>query len=154
METTAMLATDPVPLFWRPSRGAAASYDRVRDRARVRVEGRSKGEPVYETLEVEDSVGLSMLPAPSPSDVFFDIEGDPFVGPGGFEYLFGYVAVDDSGEQHFTGMWRLTPVEEKRNFEKLMARWADHPDMHVYHSAPYEPGAVKQLMGRYGTREK
>lgn len=38
-------------------------------------------------------------------------------------------------------------MEEKRNFEKLMARWADHPDMHVYHFAPYEPGAVKRLMG-------
>ena len=158
VETTAILATESVPLTWRPSRGAAASYERVRGQARVQVEGRSKGEPVYETLEIEDGVGLSMLPAPSPGDVFFDIEGDPFVGPGGLEYLFGYVAADDSGEQHFTGMWGLTPVEEKRNFEKLvdwlMARWADHPDMHVYHFAPYEPGALKRLMGRYGTREE
>ena len=156
--TIAKLASEPVPLSWRPNRGAAASYERVREQARVQVEGRSKGEPVYETLEIEDGVGLSMLPAPSPGDVFFDIEGDPFVGPGGLEYLFGYVAADDSGEQNFTGMWGLTPVDEKRNFEKfadwLMARWADHPDMHVYHFAPYEPGALKRLMGRYGTREE
>ena len=26
--------------------------------------------------------------------------------------------------------------------------------MHVYHFAPYEPGAFKRLMGRYGTREE
>ena len=156
--TTARLATEPVPLSWRPNRGAAASYERVREQARVQVEGRSKGEPVYETLEIEDGVGLSMLPAPSPGDVFFDIEGDPFVGPGGLEYLFGYVAAAKAGEQQFTGMWGLSPVDEKRNFEKfvdwLMARWVDHPDMHVYHFAPYEPGALKRLMGRYGTREE
>src|SRR5262249_854461 len=27
------------------------------------------------------------------------------------------------------------------------------PDMHVYHFAPYEPAAIKRLMGRHATRE-
>ena len=27
------------------------------------------------------------------------------------------------------------------------------PDLHIYHYAPYEPTALKRLMGRYGTRE-
>ena len=157
VETTAILASEPLPLTWRPNRGAAASYERVREQARVQVEGRSRGKPVYETLELEDGVGLAMLPEPSPGDVFFDIEGDPFVGPGGLEYLFGYVAADDCGEQRYTGLWGLSPAEEKRNFEVLvdwlMTRWANHPGMHVYHFAPYEPSALKRLMGRYGTRE-
>ena len=157
VETTAILASEPLPLTWRPNRGAVASYERVREQARVQVEGRSLGEPVYETLELEDGVGLAMLPEPSPGDVFFDIEGDPFVGPGGLEYLFGYVAADDCSEQQYTGLWGLSPAEEKRNFETLvdglMARWATHPGMHVYHFAPYEPSALKRLMGRYGTRE-
>jgi hypothetical protein len=34
-----------------------------------------------------------------------------------------------------------------------MARWAQYPDLHIYHYAPYEPGALKRLMGRYATRE-
>lgn len=34
-----------------------------------------------------------------------------------------------------------------------MAAWNEHPDMHVYHFTPYEPGALKRLMGRYATRE-
>ena len=34
-----------------------------------------------------------------------------------------------------------------------MARLAADPTMHVYHYAPYEPTALKRLMGRYGTRE-
>ena len=28
-----------------------------------------------------------------------------------------------------------------------------YPDLHVYHYAPYEPAALKRLMGRYVTRE-
>src|SRR3989449_4472239 len=34
-----------------------------------------------------------------------------------------------------------------------MERWARHPDLHIYHFAPYEPAAIKRLMGRYATRE-
>ena len=157
VDTTAILASEPLPLSWRPNRGAAASYERVREQARVQVKGRLRGEPVYETLELEDGVGLAMLPEPSPGDIFFDIEGDPFVGPGGLEYLFGYVAADDCGEQRYAGLWGLSPADEKRNFETLvdglMARWANHPGMHVYHFALYEPSALKRLMGRYGTSE-
>ena len=32
-------------------------------------------------------------------------------------------------------------------------RLREHPDLHIYHYAPYEPTALKRLMGRYGTRE-
>ena len=35
----------------------------------------------------------------------------------------------------------------------LGARLAEHPGMHVYHYAPYEPTALKRLMGFHGTRE-
>ena len=34
-----------------------------------------------------------------------------------------------------------------------MERLDRDPTMHVYHYAPYEPTALKRLMGRYGTRE-
>lgn len=35
----------------------------------------------------------------------------------------------------------------------IMARWEQFPDLHIYHYAPYEPAALKRLMGRYATRE-
>ena len=35
-----------------------------------------------------------------------------------------------------------------------MARWAEFPELHIYHYAPYEPAALKRLMGRYATREE
>lgn len=35
-----------------------------------------------------------------------------------------------------------------------MARWQEFPGLHIYHYAPYEPAALKRLMGRYATREE
>lgn len=35
-----------------------------------------------------------------------------------------------------------------------MERWQKHPDLHIYHFAPYEPSALKRLMGRYASREE
>src|SRR5262245_1449798 len=35
-----------------------------------------------------------------------------------------------------------------------MDAWASHPEMHVYHYAPYEPAALKRLLGRFAEREK
>ncbi len=36
----------------------------------------------------------------------------------------------------------------------VMERWQAHPGMHIYHFSPYEPAAVKRLVGRHGTREE
>jgi uncharacterized protein len=153
----AQLARVPLPLQWKPERGAAPSYERVREQARLQVQGREEARPIYETLTPVAGLGLSRLPAPSPGDVFFDLEGDPFVGEGGLEYLFGHVYSTSPGEERYVEDWAFTADDEKRAFERfvdfVMARWAQYPDMHVYHYAPYEPAALKRLMGRYATRE-
>ena len=81
-----------------------------------------------------------------------------FVGEHGLEYLFGYLFKDADGALVYEGDWALTRADEKRAFEKfvdfVMARWAQFPSLHVYHYAPYEPAALKRLMGRYATREE
>jgi predicted RecB family nuclease len=90
--------------------------------------------------------------------VFFDLEGDPFVGEHGIEYLFGYVFKEERGGLVYEGDWALSRADEKRAFERfvdfVMARWAQFPGMHIYHYAPYEPAALKRLMGRYATRQE
>lgn len=157
VDTTAELAGVPLPLPWKPERGAVDSYERVREQARLQVESRQSGKPVYETRPPEPNIGLALLPKPSPADVFFDFEGDPFVDPGGLEYLFGYVTVNGSGEYAYTRLWGLSHERERENFERfvdwVMERWTAHPDMHIYHFTPYEPSAMKRLMGRHATRE-
>jgi predicted RecB family nuclease len=157
VETVAALAETPLPLAWKPSRGASASYVRIREQARIQVEGRAAGKVVHELLQPQPGVGLARLPAPSPGDVFFDLEGDPFVGEAGIEYLFGYAFECADGSPAYVADWAFTRAEEKAAFERfvdfVMTRLETRPDLHVYHYAPYEPGALKRLMGRYASRE-
>jgi len=151
------LAVFPLPLKERPKHGSAGSYVRVREQARVQVAGRTQQKPVHEILDLNSEHGLLLLPEPSPGDLFFDLEGDPFIGRGGREYLFGFVADDESGNSVYSSQWAVNADEEKRAFETfvdtVMARWAKYPAMHIYHFTGYESGALKRLMGRYATRE-
>jgi len=157
VHTMANLASLPLPLERRPERGSADGYVRVREQARVQVESRTQNKPVYEILRLDDDHGLHGLPEPSVGDLFFDLEGDPFVGRGGREYLFGVAYEDDNGKVDYEFRWAMTAQEEKTAFEWFvdlaMARWAKNPSMHIYHFGGYEPGALKRLMGRYATRE-
>ena len=157
VHTLAGLAQLPLPLDRKPSQGAADSYVRVREQARVQLEGRQQNKPIHELLPREPERGLARLPQPSPGDMFFDIEGDSFVGTGGLEYLLGWVTVDDNGTPTYRAQWAMNGTEECAAFEgfidDVMERQTRHPDLHIYHFAPYEPGAMKRLMGRYATRE-
>jgi predicted RecB family nuclease len=156
--TMAALAELPVPLQWRPDRGAARSYENVREQARIQVEGRTKGAVLFEALAPVPGFGLSRLPEPSPGDIFFDFEGDPFVGEGGLEFLFGYLFTGDDRLPRYVGDWASTRNEERIAFERFIdfvtERRKSFPDLHIYHFAPYEPAALKRLMGRYAIRER
>jgi AAA domain/RNase_H superfamily len=155
--TTAALAALPLPLQWRPDRGAARSYEKIREQARIQVEGRTSGAVLYETLPPVAGFGLSRLPDPSEGDIFFDFEGDPFVGDGGSEFLFGYLYSDGDGSERYVGDWASNRQQERAAFERFVdfvtERLKVYPDLHIYHFAPYEPAAMKRLMGRYATRE-
>jgi predicted RecB family nuclease len=158
VETVRALAGIPVPLSWKPDRGSATSYVRVREQARLQIEARDTGVGRFELLAIEAGFGLCALPEPSTGDIFLDLEGDPFVGERGQEYLFGYVYRDHGGSLAYQGDWALTRQAERLAFERfvdfVMARWEAFSDLHIYHYAPYEPSALKRLMGRYATREE
>ena len=155
--TVERLAALPLPIQNRPDHGSKEGYTKVREQARVQVAGRKCGQPVHEVFEVTNEHGLSLLPEPSPGDIFFDLEGDPFVGLGGREYLFGFAWEDQTGQQMYDRRWAMTADEERRAFEwfvdSVMRRWSEYPAMHIYHFTPYEPSALKRLMGRHATRE-
>jgi predicted RecB family nuclease len=157
VNTVAALAAMQSPLAWKPSRGARASYERIREQARLQVEGRATGQILHELLAIEAGFGLAALPEPSPGDVFFDLEGDPFVGERGIEYLFGYAYGETNGTVTYVADWALQRDDEKAVFERfidfVIGRLKIWPDLHIYHFAPYEPAALKRLMGRYASRE-
>ena len=155
--TTATLAQVALPWPWKPDRGAVPSYEKIREQARIQVKGRSEGKTIHEALPIQPGFGLTRLPEPSPGDIFFDLEGDPFVSGGGLEFLFGYAYLDENGKPHHRAEWSFTRAEEKAAFERFVdfatERLKTHPGLHIYHFAPYEPAALKRLMGRYATRE-
>ena len=58
----------------------------------MQVEQRRTGVVAYELLRpIEPERGLAMIPEPSPGDIFFDLEGDPFATDDGLEYLWGVI---------------------------------------------------------------
>jgi len=158
VETLKALAELAFPLDPKPERGAMESYERVHDQARVQLEGRRRRVPVHELLPVEEGFGLALLPEPTARDVFLDFEGARFVGEQGLEYLFGVVTLGEDGVAVYEPLWALTVEDEKAAFERFiddaMARWESDEGFHIYHYAPYEPSAIKRLMGRHATREE
>jgi predicted RecB family nuclease len=146
--TVAALAAVPLPLPWRPERGALQSFERVREQARLQMQGRASGAVVYEPLPPLHGFGLACLPSPSDGDIFLDFEGDPFVDEGGLEFLFGYAFKDRAGTETYRADWALSRADEKAAFERFVdfvfARLVVYPDLHIYHYAPYEPAALKR----------
>ena len=151
------LARFPLPIPRRPEYGSKEGYALIREQARVQVAGRLGGHPVHEIFDITAEHGLCLLPEPCDGDIFFDLEGDPFIGLSGREYLFGVVLLNESLPPSYEYRWAVDASAEKAAFEwfvaTVMERWARYPSMHIYHFAPYEPAAVKRLMGRYGICE-
>jgi uncharacterized protein len=170
------LAVLAIPMAPRLEGVSAEALERVREQARVQVEGEDAGKTLWELLEPERDEqgalipdrGLLVLPEPTPHDLFFDIEGDPFAFDDGVEYLFGVLepALDDPerpGEPRFHAIWSREPdgsvsrAAEKAAFEQLVDLLIDrldrHPEMHVYHYAAYEKTALGRLAQRHATRE-
>src|SRR5205807_2837038 len=154
-----------------------AALARLRQQARLQVQHRQDGALPHEVLPpLGEHLGFEALPAPTPADLFFDMEGDPFVGDGGIEYLFGILEIfppspvgegpdnlppplgeGPGGGHRYHAFWGHDSEEEKRAFEQVMdfliERFNRNPDLHVYHYAAYEPNALKVLASTYATRE-
>ncbi|WP_333811851.1 TM0106 family RecB-like putative nuclease [Timonella senegalensis] len=134
--------------------------------AQLVLEGREAAAEHPEGLfRVFDTKAFGLLKPESEGDIFFDFEGDPLYAEAGssdwgLEYLFGWCTrrLQEDGRPAFHALWAHDRAEEKRAFEQfidyLMERIELHPDMHVYHYAPYETTALKRLAVRHGTREE
>ena len=171
------LAEPAEPLPDRLDGAGPEALARIEAQAEIQVRGERLGTTISERIEpprdregeLVPNQGLLMLPEPSPGDLFFDIEGDPFFESDevdGIDYLFGVIEPgrpDQDGQPAFHAFWSIedgtvTTGAERRAFEAfidlVMDRLESDPNLHVYHYAPYEPTAVKRLAGRYGTREE
>jgi predicted RecB family nuclease len=171
------LAVLELPMEPRLEGVSREALRRVRDQARIQVDGEERGKVLWAFLDAErdragalvPDRGFLVLPEPSPNDLFFDIEGDPFALEDGVEYLFGVLepALADparDGAPLFHEIWSrdasgtVTLAAEKHAFEALVdlliARLDADPSLHVYHYAAYEKTALGRLAQRHGTREE
>ena len=156
VDTLAGLAVVPAEL--KVERLAAPMLDRLRDQASLQLHRRDTGELTRHLLEPVEKKGFGLLPPPSPGDVFFDMEGDPFFEPANqLEFLFGLLT-QSGGETEYTAIRANDRESERRAFEQFIdlvdARLAEYPDLHVYHYASYEPSTLARLMGAHATREE
>ncbi|HET7308175.1 MAG TPA: TM0106 family RecB-like putative nuclease [Gammaproteobacteria bacterium] len=111
--------------------------------------------PAWELLEPSEcrpGLGFAALPDPvAEGDVYFDIEGDPLRDPR-LEYLLG-VSYVENGQQQYRAFWAHSFAEERESFSAFMGWIADrrrrYPNMHIYHYAAYENGALKELASRH-----
>jgi predicted RecB family nuclease len=156
VNTLTALAKLTLPPNPKIERIGDAALLRVREQARLQVQGRDEGRLIYELIDgVDEGKGLAILPLPSPADLFLDLEANPYVLDQGLEYLIGMATLPATaeGEPMYESLWALTRSDERNAFErfigKVMERWHRNPEMHIYHYAPYEPTAIKRLAGKH-----
>ncbi|BDV31702.1 TM0106 family RecB-like putative nuclease [Microbacterium terricola] len=156
-----------------PERMGADAFASLRTQARLQLASRAgvpvpapvePAEPVaplpsVPTYEVVVPPALAALPRPDRGDLFFDFEGDPLHTEAaqtplwGIDYLFGWVDV----HEQYTALWAHSFADEKATLERFLdivqLQRQQHPDMHIYHYAPYEPSHLLAMAARYGVRE-
>ena len=132
----------------RPDRFSLLHYQ-----AELQVISRTTGLPTHRHLAAARAAGYAKLPVRSSGDVFFDLEGDPYVGDGGIEYLWGWW----TAESDYECAWAHDADAEKAAFERFVDRVGElralYPDMHVFHYAPHELSKLRSLSVHYATRE-
>ncbi len=114
--------------------------------------------PAVPPYRVVAPKALGALPRPDAGDMFFDFEGDPLYTEGdatvwGIDYLFGWVDI----REQYSALWAHSFEEERVALERFLdivnLQRTQHPDMHIYHYAPYEPTHLLTMAARHGTRE-
>lgn len=156
-----------------PAEAATGPLSRLRDQARMQlgretVDGSAVAGPDAHAVSykvLRNSV--SHLPRPSDGDIFFDFEGDPLwqdpaTEKWGIEYLFGSIEAPVPGgpadtKEVFKPFWAHSVSGERQAFVDFLAyvqaRRERYPDMHVYHYAPYEKSALRNLSVFHGVGE-
>ncbi|WP_304455012.1 TM0106 family RecB-like putative nuclease [Nocardiopsis sp. YSL2] len=149
----------------RPPTLPRRTFDQLRAQAALQVRQDSTRTPTDPqgtvTAEVFAPDGLASLPAPSPGDVFFDMEGYPYHSRDdgrGLEYLFGATTEDADGHETFHAFWAHDRAQEKQALEDFVdfatARIDADENAHIYHYASYEVDRLKHLSSEYATREE
>ena len=127
--------------------------------AKLIIKERKSKKPEYNliTEDHEFIKGFKLLPQPSKSDLYFDIESvKDYVVDGGLEYLFG-IYYEENGKQQHKTFWAHNQEEEKNSliqfFDFIDNHSKKYPDAFIYHYASYEITALNDLTSKYKVKE-
>jgi len=119
-------------------------------------ERKKTNEIQHKFIDTKPGKGFYKLPKPHPADIFFDIEGYPFYGERGFEYLHG-LYLNTGKKMEFKYFWakELDVDYERENFKKLIEYLQKHfeknPDAYLYHYNIYEKTALRNLSNEFSS---
>ena len=119
-----------------------ATLETLRHQAELQLHRRETGEHRVDLLPVEDERGFTLLPEPSPGDIWLDLEGHPVVRAGARARVPVRLgrARRRTASRATTLLWAHDRAGEKAAFERLVdlivERRRRFPGMHVYHYAP------------------
>ncbi|MFM8870731.1 MAG: TM0106 family RecB-like putative nuclease, partial [Actinomycetota bacterium] len=142
------------------------AFERLQLQARLQLQTRqakqanAAAKPVYEFIRpLKERRGFNLLPEPAPGDIFYDIEGHPYRGEEGLEYLHGLAWINEQGSLQYKAIWAHDEESERSALQEVVdfiyERIAEPTgsDLRVYHFGHYEPSALRRLSTRYATYE-
>ena len=104
----------------RPAGMAEATFEKLHEQAALQLRRARPARTAASILTPQPASGFALLPDPSPGDLFFDFEGNPFWdSEGSLEYLWGYSDRDDAftralGDEPRRGAGGLRDVRRPR----------------------------------------
>lgn len=115
---------------------------------------REDGQDRYEVLHRE---ALEALPLPSPHDLFFDVETNPYEPGGPLTYLWSWVT--GNKPQALRYHYGVSHTHEAQRpaldkfLQEILSAHERHPDLHVYHYGAHDAARLLELSSSLSTRE-
>lgn len=135
---------------------AENTQENLVEQAKLQVQRRQGAPPTFKLKKPKLGHGFDLLPKPSKGDIYYDIEGDPFLEKGGLDYLHGICYYDDELVK-YKNVWNHDLSKEREAIEEVIdffiERLEQYPNAHIYHYAPYELTSLRRSTARSRTRE-
>ena len=111
----ASLAAMPIPVTFKPSRGSASALERVREQARIQIEGRIAGIVLNRRLEAVQGFGLAKLVWSLALATYFSISRRPILDPAlmvGLNICSATPSRGEDGQERYVADWAFSRAED------------------------------------------
>lgn len=136
---------------------AELSQEKLVQQAKLQVSRRNGNSPSFALKPHIPGRGFDLLPKASEGDIFYDIEGNPFLGKNGLDYLHGFCFIEN-GQVRYKDFWVHDISQEAETIREIIEFFIERirifPDAHIYHYAPYELTSLRRSTSKNKTCEE